>query len=147
VDLQDNSFNKEFTRDRQRKLDWDEYLDFLTEHRFNYLRNWVIWSTGSGSMAPVNRAIASPMPYPRVDGKGKARDGQGPRKVAEREGVAASSGVCGAWRWVCDYVLWGTHPPTVGKIPFRIDMSLRGAQRRSNLEPCGGDCFAALAMT
>jgi hypothetical protein len=75
VDLQDNSFNKEFIRGRQRKLDWAAYLDFLSEHRFNYLRNWIIWSTGSGSMAPVNRAIASPMPYRRVEGKGKARDG------------------------------------------------------------------------
>jgi hypothetical protein len=75
VDLQDNSFNKEFIRGRQRMLDWNAYLDFLSEHRFNYLRNWVIWSTGSGSMAPVNHAIASPMPYQRIEGKGKARDG------------------------------------------------------------------------
>jgi hypothetical protein len=75
VDLQDNSFNKEFTRAGQRKLDWGEYLDFLSEHHFNYLRSWTIWSTGSGSMAPVNHAIASPMPYQRVEGKGKARDG------------------------------------------------------------------------
>lgn len=75
VDLQDNSFNKEFIRDGQRVLDWDAYLDFLSEHHFNYLRNWIIWSTGSGSMAPVNHAIASPMPYRRVEGQGKARDG------------------------------------------------------------------------
>jgi len=77
VDLQDNSFNKEFIRGEQRKLDWNAYLDFLGEHRFNYLRNWVIWSTGSGSMAPANHAIASPMPYRRVEDKGKARDGGG----------------------------------------------------------------------
>jgi len=76
VDLQDNSFNKEFIRGRQRKLDWGAYLDFLSEHHFNYLRNWVIWSTGSGAMAPINNAIASPMPYRRVEGKGKARDGR-----------------------------------------------------------------------
>lgn len=75
VDLQDNSFNKPFTRDKQRRLDWDAYLDFLSEQHFNYLRNWVIWSTGSGSMAPVNQAIAAPMPYRRVVGKGRARDG------------------------------------------------------------------------
>lgn len=75
VDLQDNSFNKAFIRGMQRTLDWDEYLDFLTEHHFNYVRNWSIWSTGSGSMAPVNNAVASPMPYRRVDGHGKARDG------------------------------------------------------------------------
>ena len=75
VDLQDNSFNKEFVRGRQRTLDWEAYLDFLTDHHFNYLRNWIIWSTGSGSMAPVNHAVASPMPYRRVEGQGKARDG------------------------------------------------------------------------
>jgi len=75
VDLQDNSFNKEFIRGGQRRLDWAAYLDFLSEHRFNYLRSWIIWSTGSGSMASVNQAIASPMPYRRVEGKGKARDG------------------------------------------------------------------------
>jgi hypothetical protein len=75
VDLQDNSFNKELIRGKQRKLDWDAYLDFLSEHRFNYLRNWIIWSTGSGSMAPANQAIASPMPYQRVEGRGQARDG------------------------------------------------------------------------
>jgi hypothetical protein len=75
VDLQDNAFNKQFIRGNQRTLDWDAYLDFLSEHRFIYLRNWIIWSTGSGSMAPINRAIASPMPYRRVEGKGKARDG------------------------------------------------------------------------
>lgn len=75
VDLQDNSFNKEFIRGRQRTLDWETYLDFLTEHHFNYLRNWIIWSTGSGSLAPVNHAVASPMPYRRVEGPDKARDG------------------------------------------------------------------------
>jgi len=77
VDLQDNSFNKEFIWDHQRVLDWDAYLDFLSEHRFNYLRNWIIWSTGSGAKAPVNHAIAFPMPYRRVAGQGKARGGGG----------------------------------------------------------------------
>ena len=76
VDLQDNSYNKEFIRNNERILDWDEYIEFLKEHRFNYLRNWVIWSTGSGSMAPVNHAIAYPMPYERVQGHGKAKDGK-----------------------------------------------------------------------
>jgi len=75
VDVQDNSFNKEFIRGRQRTLDWPAYLDFLSQHHFNYLRNWIIWSTGSGSMAPVNHAIGSPMPYRRVEGQGNARDG------------------------------------------------------------------------
>jgi len=75
VDLQDNSFNKEFVRNRRRTLDWSEYLDFLKQYNLNYLRNWVIWSTGSGSMAPLNNAIASPMPYKRGEGQGKANDG------------------------------------------------------------------------
>lgn len=75
VDLQDNSYNKEFIRNHERLLDWREYVEFLKENKFNYLRNWVIWSTGSGSMAPVNNAIAYPMPYERVKGHGKAKDG------------------------------------------------------------------------
>jgi len=77
VDLQDNSFNKEFIRNNERILDWAGYVQFLKASNFNYLRNWVIWSTGSGSMAPVNNAIASPMPYVRVEGHGKAKDGKG----------------------------------------------------------------------
>ncbi|MBN2314410.1 MAG: hypothetical protein JXM79_10800 [Sedimentisphaerales bacterium] len=76
VDLQDNSFNKEFIRNHERLLDWDEYIEFLKENHFNYLRNWVIWSTGSGSMASANNAIAYPMPYERVKGHGKAKDGK-----------------------------------------------------------------------
>lgn len=76
VDLQDNSFNKEFIRDSKRILDWDEYVKFMKAHNFNYLRNWVIWSTGSGTMAPVSNAIAYPMPYKRVEGHGKAKDGK-----------------------------------------------------------------------
>jgi len=77
VDLQDNSFNKEFIRNNERILHWDSYVQFLKAQNFNYLRNWVIWSTGSGSMAPVNNASASPMPYKRVAGHGKAKDGKG----------------------------------------------------------------------
>jgi len=76
VDLQDNSFNKEFIRNRDRILDWDKYVEFLKANNFNYLRNWVIWSTGSGAMAPVNNAVAFPMPYKRVAGGGKAKDGK-----------------------------------------------------------------------
>ncbi|MEA3225815.1 MAG: DUF6298 domain-containing protein, partial [Planctomycetota bacterium] len=76
VDLQDNSFNKEFIRNRDRILDWDKYVEFLKAHNFNYLRNWVIWSTGSGAMAPVNNAITYPMPYKRVEGHGRAKDGK-----------------------------------------------------------------------
>jgi len=75
VDLQDNSFNKALIYNNRKTLDWNEYLDFVTAHDFNYIRNWIIWSTGSGSMAPVNKAIARPMPYKRVQGHGKAEDG------------------------------------------------------------------------
>jgi len=76
VDLQDNSFNKEFIRNSDRILDFNKYMEFMKAHNFNYLRNWVIWSTGSGAMAPVNNAIAYPMPYKRVEGHGKAKDGK-----------------------------------------------------------------------
>lgn len=75
VDLQDNSFNKTFIRGRKRILDWQGYLDFARQCNFNYLRNWIIWSTGSGSMAPVNKAVAFPMPYKRSEGHGRAKDG------------------------------------------------------------------------
>jgi hypothetical protein len=83
VDLQDNSFNKEWTKDlsrpddstaRARLLDWDRYLEFLEQHKFNYVRNWIIWSTGSGTAAPPHR-IASHMPFRRM-GPGKASDGK-----------------------------------------------------------------------
>lgn len=76
VDLQDNSFNKTFIRNKKSILDWDKYLAFLRDNNFNYVRNWVIWSTGSGSMAPVNNAVAFPMPYQRARGYGKAKDGK-----------------------------------------------------------------------
>lgn len=76
VDLQDNSFNKEFIRNRERILGWHEYVEFLKTNNFNYLRNWVIWSTDSGAMASVNNAVAFPMPYKRVEGFGKAKDGK-----------------------------------------------------------------------
>ena len=75
VDVQDNSYNKPFTRNKEKTLNWPAYLDFIESHNFNYLRNWIIFSTGSGSMAPVNQAVARPMPYMRVPGHGKAKDG------------------------------------------------------------------------
>ncbi len=83
VDVQDNSFNKEWTKDmrrpadpatRDRLLDWPRYLDFLDRLRFNYLRNWIIWSAGSGTAAPPHR-VASPMPFART-GPGMSRDGR-----------------------------------------------------------------------
>ena len=73
VDLQDNTYNKPFTRNKEITLDWPAYLDFIESHNFNYLRNWIIFSTGSGSMAPINQAVAKPMPYLRVQGHGGKR--------------------------------------------------------------------------
>jgi hypothetical protein len=73
VDLQDNSFNKEFTRGWERTLDWEEHLDFMKERNLNYLRNWIIWSAGSGANAAPNK-VARPMMYKRT-GPGNARDG------------------------------------------------------------------------
>ena len=75
MDLQDNSFNKPFTWNKETALDWPAYMAFLESTNMNYLRNWIIFSTGSGSMAPVNKAVAKPMPYKRVSGHGKAKDG------------------------------------------------------------------------
>lgn len=82
VDLQDNAFNKEWTKDlskpenpkaHARRLDWDGYLSFLQAQQFNYVRNWIIWSTGSGTSAPPNR-VAAPMPFART-GPGTGHDG------------------------------------------------------------------------
>jgi hypothetical protein len=83
VDVQDNCFNKEWTKDmarpddagaRSRLLDWPRYVDFAAKQRFNYLRGWIIWSTGSGKAAAPNR-VAGPMPYLRT-GPGLAADGK-----------------------------------------------------------------------
>jgi len=57
-------------------LDWDRYLDFAQARGLNYLRNWIIWSTGFGADAVPERR-ATPMPYART-GPGLAADG-GPR--------------------------------------------------------------------
>ena len=82
VDVQDNSFNKEWVKDmghpeepdkKSRLLDWERYLDFVEGLGFNYLRGWIIWSTGSGTAAPP-RKVAFPMPFKRA-GPGKANDG------------------------------------------------------------------------
>ena len=48
---------------------------------------------------------------------------------------------------VCDYILWGMRIPLTGETAPGKTMSLRGEQRRSNLNPGGGECFATLAMT
>ena len=74
VDLQDNSFNKPTTYGDRALLDWAWYLDFAVERHLNLIRNWVIWSFGSGSAAAPDR-IARPMMYART-GPGTAADGQ-----------------------------------------------------------------------
>lgn len=59
--------------DHADNVDWDEYLEFLGERRMNYLRNWIIWSTGK-----PGDDVASPlMPFART-GPGTALDG-GPK--------------------------------------------------------------------
>lgn len=77
VDLQDNSFNKEFIYNGARTLDWSWYLDFAAERNLNLIRNWIIWSFGSGATADDNNAVAHPMIYART-GPDTAVDG-GPR--------------------------------------------------------------------
>lgn len=83
VDLQDNAFNKEWTKNmsrpddpaaKARLLDWNRYLDWMEQLQFNYLRGWIVWSTGSGTAAPPYR-IASSMPFLRT-GPGNAKDGK-----------------------------------------------------------------------
>jgi hypothetical protein len=83
VDLQDNAFNKEWTKDmshpedpaaKARRLDWERYLNWIEKLQFNYVRNWIIWSTGSGTAAPPNK-VASPVPFLRT-GPGNANDGK-----------------------------------------------------------------------
>lgn len=73
VDLQDNSFNKALTYGDEPLLDWSWYLDFATERNLNFVRNWIIWSTGSGTAAAPDK-IAHPMMYART-GPGMAVDG------------------------------------------------------------------------
>lgn len=63
-DVQHTAWNRAMT------VDWERYLDFLDERGMNYLRNWVIWSTGN-----PHDDIASPeMPFART-GPGLAADG------------------------------------------------------------------------
>jgi len=73
VDLQDNSFNKPETYGHAAELDWSWYLDFASERHLNVIRNWIIWSAGSGTAAPPD-AIAHPMMYERT-GPATAADG------------------------------------------------------------------------
>lgn len=74
VDLQDNSFNKPSTYGGAPTLDWAWYLDFATARGINFIRNWIIWSYGSGSVADDINAVAYPMMYER-SGPGTAADG------------------------------------------------------------------------
>src|SRR5262245_39621274 len=72
VDLQDNTFDKQYTYNRQSTLDWSWYLQFVKDRHLNYIRNWTLLSTGIGS---PSKPIAHPMPYKRVSGHGNANDG------------------------------------------------------------------------
>ena len=72
VDVQDNPYDKEFTYNWQREIDWTWYLNFARERDMNFIRNWSILSTGAGASS---RPLASPMPYLRVSGYGTANDG------------------------------------------------------------------------
>ena len=72
VDVQDNSFNKEWTKDMSRPKTRREgpglglgrsMWTSRHEQRLNYLRGWIIWSTGSGTAAPPRR-IAGPDAVP-----------------------------------------------------------------------------------
>ena len=83
VDIQDNSFNKEWVKDlrhpedpdkKSRLLDSDRYLNFVEGLGLNYVRSWIIWSTGSGKSAPPHK-VAFPMPFKRA-GPEKANDGE-----------------------------------------------------------------------
>ena len=71
-DVQDNSFSKKLTYENKQALDWAWYLDFAAARNLNFLRNWIIWSTGSGVVDPAR--TASPMMYRRT-GPGRAADG------------------------------------------------------------------------
>ena len=48
-------------------------MDFVKGLGFNYVRNWIIWSMGSGTAAPPNK-VAFPMPFKRAR-PGTANDG------------------------------------------------------------------------
>ena len=74
VDLQDNSFNKSATYNWATTLDWAWDLDFATTRGINFIRNWITWSYGSGSVADDIGAVAFPMMYERT-GPGTAADG------------------------------------------------------------------------
>jgi hypothetical protein len=64
TEIQDNAWTKPWV------LDWPRHLEFMKERNLNYLRNWIIFSTGGGPTS-----VASPMPYART-GPGTALDGQ-----------------------------------------------------------------------
>jgi Family of unknown function (DUF6298) len=59
--------------DRAVDVKWDQYLDFMNERGMNYLRNWIIWSTGK----PGDDVPTPLMPFART-GPGTALDG-GPK--------------------------------------------------------------------
>ncbi len=66
TEIQDNAWTKPWV------LDWPMHVKFMKERNLNYLRNWIIFSTGDDPKNP-----ARPMPYART-GPGTALDG-GPK--------------------------------------------------------------------
>jgi hypothetical protein len=81
VDVQDYSWAEFNMPDGSPTFDWEWYLDFAREHHFNYLRNWILWSSssrfwkvGNDSSSASAKRRTHPMPYLRT-GPGLALDG------------------------------------------------------------------------
>jgi Family of unknown function (DUF6298) len=55
------------------RFDWRGFLDFLVEHHHNVIR---LWSVEHTKIVDADPDLTRPMPYERVSGHGKARDGQ-----------------------------------------------------------------------
>lgn len=54
-------------------FDWEGFLDFLVESNHNVIRLWCVEHT---KINDDDSSLTTPMPYRRVAGRGKARDGQ-----------------------------------------------------------------------
>jgi hypothetical protein len=81
VDLQDHSWARLNMPDGAPTLDWAWYLDYAQAHYFNYLRNWILWSSSpsywnpsNGSSPTTGRWRTAPMLFLRT-GPGLALDG------------------------------------------------------------------------
>jgi hypothetical protein len=82
VDAQDDSWAVFNMPDGSATFDWNWYLDYAVAHDFNYLRNWILWSSSptfwnmakDSSPASAQRRT-HPMPFLRT-GPGLALDGR-----------------------------------------------------------------------